>query len=59
MKWNSLCNYYLLVVFLAYKAVAAATTIFDFTVTNSSGKEIDMKSFKGKEAYIIVNVASN
>jgi glutathione peroxidase-family protein len=48
-----------LVVFLAYKAVAAATTIFDFTVTNSSGKEIDMKSFKGKEAYIIVNVASN
>jgi glutathione peroxidase-family protein len=33
-------------------------TIFDFKVPSSTGEVIDMNTFRGKNAYIIVNVAS-
>jgi hypothetical protein len=35
-----------------------ATSIFDFNVQNIDGAEISLSKFKGKKAYLVVNVAS-
>lgn len=40
--------------------VDSNASIFDFDIPNSSGTSMNLgKSFKGKKAYLIVNVASN
>lgn len=35
-----------------------ASSIFDFEVEDINGKKVSMNSFKGKKAFLIVNVAS-
>lgn len=35
-----------------------AKSIFDFTVEDISSKPISLSKFKGKRAYVVVNVAS-
>jgi len=39
-------------------ASAESKTIFDFSVENIDGIPTSLESFRGKKAYIIVNVAS-
>ncbi len=35
-----------------------ATSIFDFSVENIEGQVIPMSNYRGKKAYLVVNVAS-
>ena len=36
-----------------------AKSIFDFNVPSSTGEEISMSTLRGKNAYLVVNVASS
>lgn len=37
---------------------AIISSIFDFTVPSISGSDISLETFRGKSAYLVVNVAS-
>ena len=36
----------------------ANSTIFDFSVESSSGQPVSLSEYKGKKAYLLINVAS-
>lgn len=38
--------------------VAVPKSIFDFTVEGPSGNVVSLETYKGKDAYLVVNVAS-
>lgn len=39
-------------------AFMAGSSIFDFTVDSSSGQPVSLAEYKGKKAYLLINVAS-
>ena len=43
---------------VASTVVASETSIFDFEANDITGKRIHLSTFKGKKAYLVVNVAS-
>ena len=39
-------------------AATSRNTIFDFSVENSNGVEVQLSTFKGRKAYVLLNAAS-
>jgi hypothetical protein len=44
--------------FTRNEGLKSTKTIFDFDVPRTSGQPVSLSEFKGKKAYLIVNVAS-
>jgi hypothetical protein len=44
--------------FTRNEGLKSAKTIFDFDVPRTSGQPVSLSEYKGKKAYLVVNVAS-